>query len=238
MAAGKGARLRPLTELLPKPLCPVANIALIDHAFARVDGLDVAVNVSYMGDLLAEHVGERAFVSHETEPALGTAGALGKLRDWIDGRGVLVQNSDAWHEADLGKFAKGWSGDSVRLLAQRSTTPDFGSWMFCGASLMPWHLVKELQPVPTGLWEVSWRELWQAGEIELFEYGGRFVDCGTPSDYLHANLMAAGTDNVVSETAVVEGTIEGCVIWPGSRVERGEHLVSVIRATNGLTVQC
>ena len=47
LAAGEGRRLRPLTELLPKALCPVGNVALLDHALRRVGGLgpgDVAVN--------------------------------------------------------------------------------------------------------------------------------------------------------------------------------------------------
>src|SRR5688500_9870847 len=36
LAAGEGRRLRPLTELLPKPLCPVANRPLFDIALERV----------------------------------------------------------------------------------------------------------------------------------------------------------------------------------------------------------
>ncbi|HEU4350181.1 MAG TPA: sugar phosphate nucleotidyltransferase, partial [Actinoplanes sp.] len=46
LAAGEGRRLRPLTERLPKALCPVGNLPLLDHALRRVDGLDVAVNAS------------------------------------------------------------------------------------------------------------------------------------------------------------------------------------------------
>ncbi len=54
LAAGEGRRLRPLTELRPKALCPVGNVPLLDRALARVAGWPagprtVAVNAAYLG---------------------------------------------------------------------------------------------------------------------------------------------------------------------------------------------
>jgi hypothetical protein len=82
LAAGAGTRLRPLTELLPKALCPVDGVPLVDRAIERVtphvDAL--AVNAHHHAQRLADHVRDRAYVSVEAPVALGTAGALGALR--------------------------------------------------------------------------------------------------------------------------------------------------------------
>lgn len=102
LAAGEGRRLRPLTERRPKALCPVGNVALLDLALNRVRAVGmagpatVAVNASYLAEQVVVHVGARAHMSVEPDLPLGTSGALGKLRDWIAGRGVLVANADAY----------------------------------------------------------------------------------------------------------------------------------------------
>src|SRR5580765_1888454 len=116
LAAGRGERLRPLTDLRPKPLCPIANRPLVDLALGRLtahtgSGPDqVAVNAHYLSDLLAEYVGDRAQLSFEQPVALGTAGALGALRPWIDGRPVLLTNTDAYLPAGLTELVAGWDG--------------------------------------------------------------------------------------------------------------------------------
>src|SRR4051795_9342462 len=98
LAAGAGERLRPLTHLRPKPLCPVANTALLDGALARVGAVvpagAVAVNAHHHADQLRDHLADRPDVHLSVEPdrARGTAGALGLLRSWLDGRAVVVVN--------------------------------------------------------------------------------------------------------------------------------------------------
>src|SRR5258706_5614680 len=96
-AAGEGTRLRPLTATVPKPLCPVGNVPLLDRALARLaqhrfsGPAMVAVNACYLADQLADHVGGRAYLSREPGPhALGTSGAHRHLKDWIARRGVLA----------------------------------------------------------------------------------------------------------------------------------------------------
>jgi NDP-sugar pyrophosphorylase family protein len=101
LAAGAGTRLAPLTRLRPKALCPVATRPLVDHALARVatalpDQTAVAVNLHHGGPALDAHLPDAVHRSWERPEALGTAGALGALRPWLDGRAVLVTNADAW----------------------------------------------------------------------------------------------------------------------------------------------
>ena len=56
------------------------------------------------------------------------------------------------------------------------------------------------------------------------------VDVDTSADYLAANLHASGGASVVDPTAVVEGTVERCVVWDGAHVAPDEHLVDAVRA--------
>jgi MurNAc alpha-1-phosphate uridylyltransferase len=237
LAAGRGRRLRPLTDQLPKPLCPIANRPLVDLALDRVEsyagaGPDgVAVNAHYRASEIADHVGDRAWLSIEQPQALGTAGALGRLRPWINGRPVLVTNSDAYLPAGLSELIDGWDGERIRLLGKEVGQPsDFGTIRYVGACLMPWSAVQPLEPEPAGLYELVWRDAAARGEVDLVTTARPAIDCGTPRDYLRANLDASGGEPVVGPGAVVDGTIRRCVVWPGAVVRPGEHLLEAIRA--------
>ena len=258
LAAGAGDRLRPLTAQCPKALCPVANRALVDHALDRAAAVTsaLAVNVHHGREQLERHLLDdgRAQVSIEEPVALGTAGALAHLRDWIAGRGALVQNADGWSTADLEAFCAGWDGERIRLLI--TPGPDgqarFGPGVGLVASLLPWAEVARLRPVPSGLYEVMWRQADDDGRLDLVIHPGAFVDCGTPRDYLRANRAAAAhsplTDSsgsLVDPTAVVSGrvvgsvvgagadiagAVAGSVVWGAAQVAAGESLVDSIRA--------
>jgi MurNAc alpha-1-phosphate uridylyltransferase len=245
LAAGAGTRLAPLTDELPKALCPVNNVALLDIALHRVgdalgavNAATVAVNAHRFADQIAEHVGDRAYMSIEREQALGTAGAIANLRDWLDGRDVLITNADAWGPTSLHTMTQGWDADQPRVLV----IPDRGRadferrWRFAGTSLLPWRLVKDLPHKPSGLYEYVWRSAAKAGLLSFVETPEVFVDCGTPTDYLRANLLASGGASVIGAGAVVSGTVDRCVLWPGAVVDAGEHLVECIRTSSGLTV--
>jgi NDP-sugar pyrophosphorylase family protein len=242
LAAGLGTRLLPLTDLLPKALCPVDNVALVDLAIGAVRAItdDVAVNVHHHRSLMERHLaGRGVHVSIEEPEALGTAGALGHLRPWIDGRPTLVHNADAWHRADLAQqLVEGWDGRRIRLLVVPAppAVADFGSWRFGGVSLVPWADVAVLDPTPSGLYEVSWRRAEQEGRLDLVPYDGPWFDTGTPSTYLAANLAASGGASVIAPDAEVGGEVVRSVVWPRARVEPGERLVEQIRVPGPITV--
>lgn len=254
LAAGAGTRLAPLTSLRPKALCPVGTRPLVLHALDRLTtaglGSDdpdapptsgsVAVNLHAGVDRLDAALPAGVHRSVEHPAALGTAGALGLLRPWIDGRDVLVTNADAWFPpgVDLAPFVAGWDHERVRLLCvDDPNRGDFGRRRYCGVALMPWSAVSALAAEPAGLYEVSWRTEAAAGRLDLVDHDGEFVDCGTVGDYLAANLLSSGGATVVDPAAFVhEGArLERCVVWDDSEVAAGEVLVDAIRAEH-LTV--
>jgi N-acetyl-alpha-D-muramate 1-phosphate uridylyltransferase len=240
LAAGLGTRLRPLTDLRPKALCPVGDVPLVDLALERLAPVtsSVAVNVHAGRELMESHLARRVHLSFEEPEPLGTAGALGRLRDWIDGRGVLVTNVDAWHRADLSGLVAGWDGERIRMLVAGDPGAGLGTSPRICATLMPWSEVAPLEPEPSGLYEVSWGRADAERRVELVGYDGPWVDCGTPADYLAANLAASGGRSVVGRGAVVEGRVTRSVVWPGATVGPREHLVEAVRVGRRLTVLC
>jgi len=247
LAAGAGTRLRPLTDLLPKALCPVDNVSLLDGALDRLADAGVgsgslAVNIHSHAPRMLDHLADRPDVhlSLEEPVALGTAGALGNLRGWIDGRDVVVHNADAWHRADIGALlVDGWDRECIRLLVVDAGEPaDFGSLRYAGVAAMPWRNIADLEAEPSGLYEVSWRAAHAGGRIELVRYEGDWFDTGTPATYLAANMAASGGQSVIAPDAHVDPSaiVERSVVWPGARVDAAEHLVDSIRAWDAVTV--
>lgn len=240
LAAGAGRRLRPLTDLRPKALCPVDNVPLVDLAIRRARQVtdDVAVNVHHGRAQLEAYLSGRVHLSIEEPEALETAGALGRLRGWIDGRDVLVVNVDAWHREDLFHFVASWDAERVRLLVvNEPDRGDFGELRYAGVALLPWSIVRDLPARRLGLYPAVLGPAVEEGSAELVTSNERFFDCGTPSEYLAANLTASGGANVIGEGATVEGEVVSSVVWPQAHVEPGERLVEAVRAPGGITVQ-
>jgi CTP:molybdopterin cytidylyltransferase MocA len=238
LAAGSGSRLRPLTQLRPKALCPVAGVPLVDHALSRVAALtpDVAVNARYHVPALAEHVRGRAHLSDERDAPeeLGTAGAVAALRGWLDGRGALVVNGDTWTTVDLAPLLDGWDGERVRVLLHG--TADLRPGAGVVGSLVPAADVARLPVTPLGLSNGLWAPARAQGRLDVLSGDGLFASCDTPRDYLAANLLASGGTSVIGAGAVVDGDIERCVLWEGVTVRRGERLVEAIRCSDAMTV--
>lgn len=110
MAGGKGERLRPLTEKIPKPLLEVGGKCIIDHNIDRlisygVEHIDVTVN--YLAEQLEEHFAaprNKVQVRTFREPKfLGTIGSI-KFVDTFYNDTILVMNSDLFTNIDYEDF--------------------------------------------------------------------------------------------------------------------------------------
>jgi len=118
MAAGKGTRMRPLTDTMPKPLVPFAGRPLIDHVLDRLEeaGIEEAVvNVHHFADMLEEHLakrkgGPRIVISDERDALLDTGGGTKKALGLLGDDPVITFNSDSvWVEG---------FGSNLRTLAE------------------------------------------------------------------------------------------------------------------------
>jgi N-acetyl-alpha-D-muramate 1-phosphate uridylyltransferase len=258
LAAGLGRRLRPLTHVRPKALCPVGNRTLLDRALDRLAALGfttrdtVAVNACYLAEQVVEAVGDRAHLSVEPDEPLGTAGGIGNLKPWLDGRAAVVYNSDAYLDGgDLTALLDGWDGSTVRMLTAPGPPAEFSGRRFAGISLLPWSDIETLPTTLADLVLTTWRPAERAGRLDLVGFAGTYLDTGTPGDYLAANLHAARgaalvapdatvtvpvTQGVVGSGATVHGEVVRGVVWPGGYVAAGERLVDAVRVGRTLTV--
>ncbi len=107
LAAGKGTRMQPLTERLPKPMVEVAGKALIDHVLDRLDEAGIresVVNVHHHADLLEAHLSTRTapphlHISDERGQLLETGGGVRKALHYFGDAPFLAINSDTiWIE--------------------------------------------------------------------------------------------------------------------------------------------
>jgi dTDP-glucose pyrophosphorylase len=111
MAGGRGQRLQPLTNTVPKPLLKVGDKAIMEHNVDRLSlyGIDdFWVSVKYLGEQIESHFGDGSERNisiryvWESEP-LGTIGAVSKITDFEHDI-VLVTNSDLLTNLDYEHF--------------------------------------------------------------------------------------------------------------------------------------
>jgi len=104
LAAGRGERMRPLTDNLPKPLLKVAGLTLIEHhikALYRGGIRDIVVNHAWLGDKIEAALGDgqqfgvNIQYSHESV-ALETAGGIRNALSLLGNEPFLVVNADIW----------------------------------------------------------------------------------------------------------------------------------------------
>lgn len=111
MAGGRGERLKPLTNEIPKPLLKVGDKSILEHNIDRLNtyGIDdVWISLRYLGEQIASHFGSgvqksmRINYVNENEP-LGTAGALALVNNFLHDR-ILMMNSDLLTNIDFEEF--------------------------------------------------------------------------------------------------------------------------------------
>jgi len=114
MAAGRGERLRPLTDTVPKPLVSVAGKPLIVYhleALARAGVREVVINLSWLGDRIRSALGEgrehgvRIRYSEEGPVPLETGGGIFNALPLLGPEPFIVVNGDVWTDIDFGSLS-------------------------------------------------------------------------------------------------------------------------------------
>jgi MurNAc alpha-1-phosphate uridylyltransferase len=127
LAAGRGERMRPLTDRIPKPLISVAGKPLIDHVLDRLAAAGVeraVVNVHYLADLIERHLAgrkaPRITISDERKELLDTGGGVVKALGELGGGPFFHVNSDTlWIDGvqpNLQRLAEAFDPDSMDAL--------------------------------------------------------------------------------------------------------------------------
>jgi MurNAc alpha-1-phosphate uridylyltransferase len=113
LAAGRGERMRPITDSVPKPLVRVGGRALIAWhltALARAGIEDVVINLSWLGEQLRAALGDghdfglRIRWSEEGPVPLETGGGIFRALPELGEAPFLVVNADIWTDIDFGRL--------------------------------------------------------------------------------------------------------------------------------------
>ena len=128
LAAGRGERMRPLTDSMPKPLLAVGGRPLIEWQVARLvaGGFDdIVVNHSHLGRMIEETLGDGARLgarirySHEPR-ALETAGGIAQALPLLGGEPFVVVSGDIHTDFDYGSLrarVRAIASDPARVAA-------------------------------------------------------------------------------------------------------------------------
>jgi NDP-sugar pyrophosphorylase family protein len=137
LAGGEGRRLRPYTTIIPKPLMPLGERAILEilllqlaaQGFTRVD-----MCVGYLSHLIRAYFGdgERVgleIVYHDERTPLGTIGALETIPDIAPDESLLVMNGDLLTDLHFGDVLARHNergGDATICVTRRRVTDEFG----------------------------------------------------------------------------------------------------------------
>lgn len=125
LAAGRGERMRPLTDRTPKPLLSVGGRRLIEWhllALARAGIREVIVNHAWLGAQIPAALGDGSryglalSYSDEGDAALETGGGIFKALPWLGDGPFLVVNGDVWCDLDLARLPTLAPGDTGLLV--------------------------------------------------------------------------------------------------------------------------
>jgi N-acetyl-alpha-D-muramate 1-phosphate uridylyltransferase len=204
LAAGRGERLRPITDQIPKALVEAGGKPLIGwhlERLARAGFRDVVINVSHLGERIVERLGDgsryglRLSYSRERE-RLETAGGIANALPLLGQEPFLLVNADVYCECDFSRFMKLQLGERLAHLVlvpnpTHKAKGDFSlragvvgeeaspRYTYAGVALMKPALVAPIRrgekaPLAPLLYEAARRGL-LAGEL----YEGQWQDVGT-----------------------------------------------------------
>ncbi|GAB6040445.1 nucleotidyltransferase family protein [Endothiovibrio diazotrophicus] len=202
LAAGRGERMRPLTDHTPKPLLPAGGKRLIEYHLERLAAAgfrEVVINLAHLGGQIRNHLGDggryglAVAYSQEPEGALETGGGIFNALPLLGDAPFLVVNGDVWCDYPFGGMDEPRGLAHLVLIDNPEHNPkgDFAlengmvksdgesKLTFSGIGLYRPELFAGCQPGPFPLAPLL-RAAMARGEVSGEHYSGQWLDIGTP----------------------------------------------------------
>ena len=222
LAGGAGSRLRPFTTVIPKPLMPLGNRAIIGiilQQLQRASVTDIVISLGHLGELIEAYVSRMvlpgttlSYVREKTP--LGTAGPLSLVENLDDH--FLVMNGDVLTDIDFQGIYRSHidNNDDITVAAfARSITIDLGvlaidkdarisdyiekpSYSYLASTGIYVIRKTAVADLPRGvridLPQLVLRSLKARKAVRAYRFEGFWMDIGRPDDYQYAQ------DNLIS----------------------------------------
>jgi mannose-1-phosphate guanylyltransferase len=216
LAAGRGTRLRPLTDRIAKPALPLLDLPLGAFGLTALlrDCPPVAVNVSHLPNTvtraLRDLLGQGGFELLVEPDPLGSGGTVGDLRGRVDTR-LVTYNADLLADLSIAALIEAHErggalvtaavapvergadlelqGARVISFVDRRAHPDRAGARFLGAAVIErgaLELIPDKRPVD--LAEGLLRRVAERAELAVFVHDSYALDVGTPRAYLQASI--------------------------------------------------
>lgn len=203
LAAGRGERMRPLTDHTPKPLLSVGGRPLIEwhlERLARAGVEQVVINLAWLGERIVDHVGDgsrwglQVAYSREGETGLETGGGIAHALPLLGDAPFLVIDGDVWCEFDPARLMQPPPALAHLVLVpnpEHNHEGDFGlvgdavvaeggdRYTFSGIGVYHPELFADH---PGGAFRLAplLRRAMARGQVTGERYDGRWCDVGTP----------------------------------------------------------
>jgi N-acetyl-alpha-D-muramate 1-phosphate uridylyltransferase len=204
LAAGRGERMRPLTDRTPKPLLPAGGKPLIVWHMERLAAAgfrEIVINHAHLGEQIEAALGDGSqwglHIRYSAEPpgALETAGGIANALPLLGDQPFLVVNGDIWCDMDFGQLFK--STETAHLVMVANPEHHVGGdFSLDGEQVVYANGEQTLTYAGIGIFSPSFfagvkpgtvmklRPLLDAaiaaGTLTGERYTGRWVDVGTP----------------------------------------------------------
>lgn len=215
LAAGRGERLRPLTDDTPKPLLEVAGQPLLFHHLERLAAAgfrEIVINLAHLGDQLEQAIGDggrwgvRVHYSREPEGALETGGGIAQALPLLGNAPFLVVNGDIYTDYPYARLRSVKCSHAHLVLVPVPKEKDGGDFALSGGRVhntgQPMYTFSGIcvyhpqvfEGAPTGRWSVvpllrkTISEQVVTGEF----YPGAWDDVGTPQKLLQLQSVKRG----------------------------------------------
>lgn len=210
LAAGRGERMRPLTDHCPKPLLPAGGKPLLQwhiEALAAVGITNIVINHAHLGQQIENHFGDASTLgvqlSYSPEAtALETAGGIRKALSLLGDEPFLVINGDVaceWPVAKARQIAADWTPGQLAHLVMvsnpvhnlkgdfalrggvvKQAEADEAAFTFSGIGVYHPDLFSSLQIGEVAKLAPLLRQAMAAGKVQGELFSGFWMDIGTP----------------------------------------------------------